>query len=1619
MKNRNFRRRIMAMIMVGIMILSYCPVSLSAEETVTEFSQNSNAQQEEETGHSKESLSGEEGAADSDQVAEENEVSQPKENSSAEESNFDEQPENSEINTDIEYPDVQNEEAEEEHGKEQTGKEESGKDLPGKEKSGKDEDDGFSQTDFLASDGKNYHITVICSADTGIPDDAVLEVKEISDTSRLYDVYVEKTENALGMEEGTADYIRLFDISIVNRKDHSIKYQPAEGTSVDVRIELADSDGGSLSVVHFASGNATGDVVSAVTEGQSVSFEAEGFSIYAITESEKRLKYNFYDGTSLLASEYIREQGGNLQELYDPGVEIDYGQIFSGWAYSPDETDEDAIYSIEQLNAQAADKYEGAESTLTEINVYAIYAEAWYLRYIEEDDQGNETVLKVVRVSKIADDKTATVDYVLTPEQVLNSDGWIDSATGDIYHQNDTIQLDHHVDLYLNKTDRFWLLFNLNTGDSNSGVDYIPPQLLIGNDAKTVKPVDPVRKGYVFSGWNTKADGTGEAFVFGTAITANTVIYAIWEPAETEYYVVFWQQKTADEINLPDAEKTYAYVSAEKRTALTGSTVSLNQGDKSKGDNGENDPGEYGFYFTYNESNSDTEAVVSADGDTILNVYYDRKTITINFTTPTDPAPYGKYAYMAGEFYPLYYKLDNEDRVNVGDNDDHDEVEYRMPNGRYYSLSSTFSLRYRSDSVITQTLQGLYGSLLSVKDWPEPGAGYIWHGDLKHNRYYSGRATQFEVVALFNDTGRETEWNLYAMTAVYSEQVYTYLMDITGNYPSSKDDYYEVGPVNGDSLSINPEKYHGFVAARWEWGTDEGELNGESEQKILRGGEEDSDVYVYYRRLQYKLHFISEGENVTERTEKVIDDIYYEAPLDGFTEGGTDYYEPENGKDGYYFAGWYADQNCLVPFDFSQTMPDHDLTLYAKWEPARIRVVLVPTPGNAENEKVFFANEQQLSFLLNYKETVNDQNIQPGIAKRQGYKLVGWYTSPTFERSAEWNFETNVDKNVPAVNMDYQSSEDWDNYGDNDGKHENVRGILKLYAKWVLDVDENSVYVEYDVDETFVTYDADGNLQTVIPIDDTKYVLTDAGITFQVGRAPVKYTNGFDFDKWVLLNSDGSESEKTFYPGNMALQIPSAFIQEETIRDDAGNSAVIKRIRLKAKFKNQSEKVTSVTYNGNGGVTNDTAAMDSVTDSYPVNMDFALKDADSFRREGYTLIGWAFRRKDGSRITAEDFRKAEADLSAAELVQAGIYRPGQQVAADNLEISDENKWDNLENTLYAVWEINTYTVTLKKIARGEAADALDYAFVATAADGYELSPENANFTLSNEGQKIFAKVPYGTELTFTEESSRLYRIVNVQAKQTTEPDKTALSEADYIDLGGANGKTYVIKGDTVVTYTNETIDPHYSLKKETTSTAKSGDGKYVLGETITYKITVTNTGNVTLKNIVVTDELTGDTFDPIESLAPGRSVELTPTPYVVTEADVKAGKVVNIATAKADDPRNPDPVDPNAPVNSEDSENPDGPKDSQYPSLEPEQPGMTEDLTKEVKEDPQKDNTETQQDGNNTNKEKPETSETNKNGGSVRTGDDTPIGLCVMLLFFATVAATGGAYAVRKRRKVR
>jgi len=116
--------------------------------------------------------------------------------------------------------------------------------------------------------------------------------------------------------------------------------------------------------------------------------------------------------------------------------------------------------------------------------------------------------------------------------------------------------------------------------------------------------------------------------------------------------------------------------------------------------------------------------------------------------------------------------------------------------------------------------------------------------------------------------------------------------------------------------------------------------------------------------------------------------------------------------------------------------------------------------------------------------------------------------------------------------------------------------------------------------------------------------------------------------------------------------------------------------------------------------------------------------------------------------------------------------------------------------------------------------------------------------------------------------------------------------------------------------------PKISLVKSLQSYADEDNSNSVtVDDTLTYSFLVTNTGNVTLHWVTVSDPLPGlSAISPalVPSLVPGASTMFTAS-YTVMQADVKAGAIFNTATARGDTPGG-DPDDPSDDVTDTDDE---------------------------------------------------------------------------------------------------
>ena len=135
-----------------------------------------------------------------------------------------------------------------------------------------------------SEDGKNYRITANYTSEAGIPENAALYVVEISKEDEAYANYVSQAAQVLGCSIASED-IHLFDISIVDSNDPTVQYQPAEGATVDMKVRLADLIETEIGVIHYGD---TAEQIESEASGRTVTFEANGFSVYAFVTVTSR-----------------------------------------------------------------------------------------------------------------------------------------------------------------------------------------------------------------------------------------------------------------------------------------------------------------------------------------------------------------------------------------------------------------------------------------------------------------------------------------------------------------------------------------------------------------------------------------------------------------------------------------------------------------------------------------------------------------------------------------------------------------------------------------------------------------------------------------------------------------------------------------------------------------------------------------------------------------------------------------------------------------------------------------------------------------------------------------------------------------------------------------------------------------------------------------------------------------------------------------------------------------------------------------------------------------------------------------------------------------------------------
>ena len=455
--------------------------------------------------------------------------------------------------------------------------------------SNEEEKVSYPAQNFSKSAGK---ITVHVSAVEGIfPEGTTMTITPVSSTKATQIAKQtikgnEKVEDAIGVD------ITFYDSS-------GKEIEPKDGQGVQVNMQLNESlKGKDFTVVHQED-NGTVQTVSQNASAQGATFQANAFSIYVITgigtedEDPAVATYQFHDANGDV---YSTQKVKNGEILTAPETPEKEGNIFKGWATSQGASE--ANFDIT--------KPVTVEKTST-VDVYPVFSQKLYVFFTD-------------KTGRVFNTKEGVPGDVITISDVSVPLGSEESVTGwytDKALTNAVSEVtlsDHNVTLYPKIEKGHYLYFS--TGDNAS---YIEPEFVAAGK-QTQKPNDPTRPGYTFKGWST-TEGGSVNYHFGQTLSDNQTIYAVWSAnTDTSYTVIYWKQSINDSKDATDSSKTYDYEDSETRTGQTGDVVSPSYSDRNQDYTG----------FRYNASKS-TSVSINGDGTTVLNVYYDRVSMTIHF----------------------------------------------------------------------------------------------------------------------------------------------------------------------------------------------------------------------------------------------------------------------------------------------------------------------------------------------------------------------------------------------------------------------------------------------------------------------------------------------------------------------------------------------------------------------------------------------------------------------------------------------------------------------------------------------------------------------------------------------------------------------------------------------------------------------------------------------------------------------------------------------------------------------------------------------------------------------------------------------------------------------------
>lgn len=962
----------------------------------------------------------------------------------------------------------------------------------------------------LIADDKNYQVTADITAEAKLPESVALEVNQVKPEDDTYQSKLQKIQDTLSLN--TVANIRLYDIAFMQG---DAEVEPSASVKVTItQKDNFEANKDNLKVVHIKTDGST-EILDAEVAGDgnqvtAVTFNSDSFSDFALVDtstSDDSILNSSSTGTDVDASvESTTETETTSQSytvtFYNEDSEITSTQIEAGTALTIlPETPFKSGYRFDHWeNAEThetvtADTIVTSDLTVkavfTEISIYTVTVNYYYhnnsanqdvtfdkeIFQLEERDTPYQITPPTSTEVKREEDSTLTADAIYYPQEAVielqlgdlaikdELDGNIDgkvtinlqyvpytaeytvhymlkNLTGDDYTEIQSVtnhgvlgstvspqvlSYDYAIfekteatkltqsqgqNLYVYYTrNSYTLSYNTNGGS------YIPYQTGLYESKVSLTDNVPTKTGYTFVGWHEKEDLSDTAKTSGTiTLDSDKTLYAEWKANTVNYTINYYKEV----YNNATGTTSYVYDSAVSASGKVGTTVQADEAPAlTTVPTGYERESAYGM-------NANSNVTIAADGTSVLKVYYSlvRYTFVFNLNGPyyyTNGFSTGRISKNGSDYYNSNYTIQN------------------------VVLGQDISSQWPSGDDVTDTYN--YYSFVG------------WSSNTTTVLFVTRRHEVTVDMILGADSSNRKTYTANWQTGLITKQVDYYLQ--SANDPnvyelSSKYSQFYNSQAN---TMLNPKNIAGFTITEKPSGYP-------NSTGYYYGSTYVVDHYrFYYTRNIYSIDYYN-GSNIN-----TISSIPFEQNINSSTYNYTP--ERPSGIDAdYTWGGWYTDAGLTVPYTFD-TMPSHNLVLYAKWVAPTFNVTFDLNGGDG---------------VAPTTQEVEKYKIATSVAdpSRQYYNFDGWYTAKEGGERYDWSQPVTSDTKLYAhwslkpltYTVRYL---DADNNNNQLAADKTVTGPALNYQQVVSesalaitgyrpDANSKSVVLDYDADNNIITF---------------------------------------------------------------------------------------------------------------------------------------------------------------------------------------------------------------------------------------------------------------------------------------------------------------------------------------------------------------------------------------------------------------------------------------------------------------------------------------------------------------------------------------------------------------------